>query len=158
MLQSLDGVFYRRLGVTLAALAVFRLGSYLPVPGVAPEVVAEVARHGGNAIGRMSLFALGVMPLLNALILTELLKLAAPSVRRWEQAPRNAGTFRYVVIGLALLLALAQGLGVARGLEGVTRLVAGAGAEFRVGLHDDACRRSRPRDGARRDHRSRGPR
>jgi preprotein translocase subunit SecY len=132
MLQSLDGVFYRRLGVTLAALVVFRLGSYLPVPGVAPEVVAEVVRHGGNAIGRMSLFALGVMPLLNALILTELLKLAAPSVRRWEQVPRNAGTFRYVVIGLALLLALAQGLGVARGLEGVARLVPEPGLSFEL--------------------------
>jgi hypothetical protein len=130
MLQSLDSVFYRRLAVTVAALAVFRLGSYLPVPGLAPEVVAEVARGGGGAIGRLSLLALGIMPLLNALILTELLKLAAPSVRRWEQAPRNAGTFRYAVLGLALLLALAQGLGVARALEGVTGLVPEPGLSF----------------------------
>lgn len=132
MLQSLDSVFYRRLAVTLAALAVFRLGSYLPVPGLAPEVVAEAARGGGGAIGRLSLFALGIMPLLNALILTELLKLAAPSVRRWEQAPRNAGAFRYAVLGLALLLALAQGLGVARALEGVTGLVPEPGLSFQL--------------------------
>jgi preprotein translocase subunit SecY len=130
MLQSLDSAFYRRLAVTMAALAVFRLGSYLPVPGLAPEVVAEAAKGTSIAIGRLSLFALGIMPLLNALILTELLKLLLPSVRRWEQAPRNAGTFRYVVIGLALLLALAQGLGVARALEGVAHLVPEPGRGF----------------------------
>jgi preprotein translocase subunit SecY len=133
MLQSLDGAFYRRLAVTAAALAACRLGVHLPVPGLNPETVAALFKPGDPAVARLSIFALGIMPLLNALILAELLKIVAPSVRQWElAAPRNRERMRYVVIGLALLFAILQAGGVASALEGVSRLVAEPGTFFRV--------------------------
>jgi preprotein translocase subunit SecY len=135
MLPTLDGAFYRRLAVTAAALAIFRLGSVIPIPGLSPEVVAEVARGGGTAVtvSRLSLFALGINPLLNALILAELLKILAPSVRAWElAASTNAVRVRNAVYGLTLLFAILQAGGVSSGLEGVAGLVPEPGTAFRV--------------------------
>jgi preprotein translocase subunit SecY len=133
MLPTLDGAFYRRLAVTAAALAIFRLGSVIPIPGLSLEVVSEVVRGGGGTVGRLSLFALGITPLLNALILAELLKIVAPSVRAWELAAWTNGVrVRNVVYGLALLLAILQAGGVSSGLEGVAGLVPEPGTAFRV--------------------------
>ncbi|MEO8420111.1 MAG: hypothetical protein ABI457_02855 [Hyphomicrobium sp.] len=133
MLPTLDRAFYRRLAVTAAALAVFRLGTYIPMPGLAPEMVGEIFRAGGAAVGRVSLLALGINPLLNALILAELLKIVAPSVRAWElAASANRIRVRNVVYGLALLFAILQAGGVSSGLEGVGGLVPEPGAAFRI--------------------------
>ena len=81
MLQSLDGAFYRRLTVTAAALAVYRLGVLLPVPGLVPETVAAAFKPGDLAVRSISIFALGIMPLLTVLILAELVKIFFPSLR-----------------------------------------------------------------------------
>jgi preprotein translocase subunit SecY len=133
MLPTLDGAFYRRLAVTAAALAILRLGSLIPIPGLSPEVVAEVVRGGDGAVSRLSLFALGITPLLSALILAELLKVVAPSVRAWELAAwANRARVRNVVYGLALLFAIVQAGGVSSGLEGVAGLVPEPGTAFGV--------------------------
>jgi preprotein translocase subunit SecY len=133
MLQSLDGAFYRRLAVTAAALAAYRLGALLPVPGLVPETVAAVLEPGDLTVRSLSIFALGIMPLLTVLILAELGKIVAPAVRRWEHAsPRNRDSIRHVVICLALLMAAVQGAGLAVALEGVSGLVLEPGTYFRI--------------------------
>ena len=125
MLQSLDGAFYRRLAVTAAALAAYRLGVHVPVPGLVPETVAELFKPGDHAVARLSIFALGIMPLLSALILAEIVKIIAPTARRWEG-------IHYAVIVAALLMAAVQGAGLAGALQDVPHLVADPGSSFRL--------------------------
>lgn len=133
MLQSLDRAFYQRLAVTAAVLAAYRVGCHLPVPGLASDTVAGLIGPGGAAVARLSIFALGIMPLLSVLIFAELLKTIAPDIRRWEHAsPRNRDRFRYALVGLALLVAAVQGAGVAGALEDVSGLVLEPGSYFRL--------------------------
>src|SRR5215470_17671692 len=72
-----------RLGVTVVALAVYRLGCRLPVPGINAEAVRVLSENstGILALERCSIFALGMVPLFRALIFAELLKMLVPSVR-----------------------------------------------------------------------------
>ena len=86
MLLTLDGAFYRRLAVTAAALAVYRLGCAVPVPGLAADVVSQLARSSGFLPTSVSVCALGVVPLITVLILAELLRTLVPGLRRWELA------------------------------------------------------------------------
>lgn len=125
MLPTLDRAFYRRLAVTAAVLIAYRLGCHLPVPGLDGETLALLSQSSGGATERLSLFALGIMPLLNALIFAEIIKLIAPSVRAWDRLP-------HIVLGLALVMALVQAGGVASALEEVTGLVPEPGIGFRV--------------------------
>ncbi len=125
MLQSLDGAFYRRLAVTAAALAAYRLGTQLPVPGLVTQSVAEAFKPVDLAVARLSIFALGITPLLSALILAEIVKIIAPTVRRWEG-------IHYAVIVAALLLASVQGASIAGALQDVPNLVAEPGTSFRL--------------------------
>lgn len=133
MLPSLDRTFWPRLAVTAAVLAAFRLGSFLPLPGLDAGALGQLAYPGALALERVSILALGVMPLINALILVEVLKLVAPGMRRWEAAaPQNSTRLRTIVVGLALFMALLQGIGYAGALEQVTHLVIAPGTQFRT--------------------------
>ena len=89
--MPLDGTFYRRLAITAAALASFRLGTYLPFPGLDAERVAQVMGNVTATSARLSIFALGLRPLLNALPLIEGAKLLFPGVLRWELADARNG-------------------------------------------------------------------
>lgn len=122
--------FTRRLAVTAALLVVYRLGTSIPLPGINPEALA---RLGGTAVERISIFALGITPFVTVLILAELLKVLAPGVRRWEQAePRNRTRLNRIVFGLGLLAAAAQASGLALALEDVRSLVDEPGTQFRL--------------------------
>src|SRR5690242_9706423 len=75
----------KRIWFTLAALIVYRVGSYIPVPGVDASVMTEMLhQHGGGilgmfnmftggALGRMTIFALNIMPYISASIIIQLL-------------------------------------------------------------------------------------
>ncbi len=133
MLQSLDRNFYRRLAVTAAVVVAYRLGTHLPLPGLDVEKVALMLGSTGLPVASISPLALGVMPLLAALILAEIVKLLAPSVRSWENASlRNRELMRYAVVGLALLMGLLQAAGLASALEQVAGLVSEPGTAFRI--------------------------
>lgn len=125
--------FAGRVGVTLAVLAAYYLAGNIPLPGLEPEKIAELTRSGGvAALARLSIFSLGIMPLINALILVEVAKLAMPSLRKWEMAGfRNRDRMSLIVVVLALVLAAFQGLGVTTALESFSGLVAEPGAQFR---------------------------
>lgn len=126
--------FWSRLGITLAVLAAYYLGTNVPLPGLDAAQVGDLAQSSGIwGLKRLSIFSLGIMPLINALILLEILKLFVPDVRRWEHAsPRNRDRLALVAVGLALIMGLIQGAGIASALEDVAGLVVQPGTVFRA--------------------------
>lgn len=113
----------RRAAVTLAALLLFYAGSYVPAPGFDAALLADLFKssYPNEALIRMSLFALGLGPLLTVLILAEIFKIAAPGFVNWE-ALEPAAERRYgrALVAMALLVAALQSLGIARALEDVS--------------------------------------
>src|SRR5262249_10697218 len=135
----------RRISVTLGVLLVYRLGTYIPLPGIDPSVWDQIFRSqaggtlgmfnmiSGGAIHRMAIFALGIMPYLSAAILLQLLAIASTTLRalrrKGEYGRRIVDAYTY---SLTILLAVFQSLGIAIGLEGVSNLVADPGWLFRI--------------------------
>ena len=82
----------KRLWFTLGALLVFRLGSYIPLPGIDTAIMADIAaqhsggflgifdRFSGGALSRMSIFALGVMPYISSSIIMQLMTIVSPQL------------------------------------------------------------------------------
>src|SRR3712207_40366 len=87
----------KRIWFTLGALIVYRLGTYVPVPGVDAAVMGELLRqHGGGilgmfdmftggALGRMTVFALNIMPYISASIIIQLMTAAAPTLEALQK-------------------------------------------------------------------------
>jgi len=127
----------KRIWFTLAALIVYRLGTYIPLPGVDPVALSEVFRQNaggilgmfdmlaGGALSRMTIFALNIMPYISASIIVQLLTAVSPKM----EALKKEGESGRKVLNqytrmLTVLLAAVQGYGIAVGLEGFQ---AGAG-------------------------------
>ena len=123
----------KRLWFVLGALIVYRLGTYIPVPGIDPHIIAEIyAKHQGGVLGvfnmfaggaleRMTIFALAVMPYISASIIIQVLTVAVPQLaalkKEGEAGRRKINQYtRYGTVFLAAL----QGYGIATGLEGMT--------------------------------------
>ncbi|HVR66906.1 MAG TPA: preprotein translocase subunit SecY [Verrucomicrobiae bacterium] len=122
----------KRILFTLGCLIVFRLGTFLPLPGVdvaqieaifkqaAGGILGMLNMFAGGAVGRMSIFALSIMPYISASIIVQLMSGISPSLealKKEGQAGRqklNQYT-RYLTVFLAVF----QSFGVARGLEGM---------------------------------------
>lgn len=133
---TLPPEFVTRLLVTLGALALYRLGMHVPLAGIDHAVLAELYRGSASALAieRVSILALGTTPIISALLLVELLRLASQRFDGWAGATVvNARLVdRYTLVG-ALLLAAFQGAGLAGALEGVSHLVTEPGLAFRIG-------------------------
>ncbi len=122
----------KRIWFTLGALLVYRVGTYIPVPGVDASVMGELLQqHGsgilgqfdmfsGGALGRMTVFALNIMPYISASIIIQLMSAAVPSLealkKEGESGRKKLNQYtRY----LTVLIALVQSYGLAVGLEGM---------------------------------------
>ncbi|MFN7400877.1 MAG: preprotein translocase subunit SecY, partial [Alphaproteobacteria bacterium] len=82
----------QRLLFVLGALIIYRLGTYIPIPGIDPQILAQIfAQHQGGVLGvfnmfsggalsRMTIFALAVMPYISASIIMQLMTVAVPSL------------------------------------------------------------------------------
>jgi preprotein translocase subunit SecY len=120
----------KRIWFTIGALIVYRLGTYIPVPGVDASVMGELmTQHGsgilgmfdmfsGGALGRMTVFALAIMPYISASIIVQLMSAAVPSL----EALKKEGESGRVKLNqytryLTVLIALFQSYGIAVGLE-----------------------------------------
>ena len=120
----------RRIWFTLGALIVYRVGTYIPVPGVDASVMADMLRqHGGGilgmfdmftggALGRMTVFALNIMPYISASIIIQLMTAAVPTLealkKEGEAGRKKLNQYtRY----LTVLIAMFQSYGIAVGLE-----------------------------------------
>lgn len=122
-----------RIGVTLAAVLVHRLGCAVPLPGIDPETLAGLTRSNALAIERISLFALGLTPLLTVYMPAELLRLLVPPFAVWQAQPSNDVRLQRWLRLAALGLAAVQAFGIATALEDMRGVVAEPGWSFRIG-------------------------
>jgi len=135
----------KRIWFTLGALLVYRLGTYIPLPGIDPAALAQLFQQqqggivgmfdmfAGGAVGRMAIFALNVMPYISASIIMQLMTAVVP---RLEQLKKEGESGRkqinqYTRYGTVLLAAL-QGYGIAAGLESAGNVVIDPGFFFRM--------------------------
>jgi len=111
----------RKLLFTLGIIAVYRVGGWIPIPGVEMEILREAVGGGGagnivgiinvfagGALQQMAVFALGIMPYITASIIMQLLAVVIPKLeelrREGEQGRRKITQYtRYTTVGLALL-------------------------------------------------------
>src|SRR3954470_5277957 len=121
----------KRLWFTIGALLVFRIGAYIPVPGVDPAALAEIFAQNaggiagmldvfsGGSIGRMSILALSIMPYISASIIMQILTTVVPSLEalKKEGEAGRKKINQYTRFGTVLLAAF-QAYGIAVGLEG----------------------------------------
>ena len=106
---------------TLAIIAVYRLGSFIPIPGVdsgalrqlidqsqAAGAAALINLFSGGAFTQLAVFALGIMPYITASIIMQLLTVVIPRLEEWQQEGES-GTkrinqiTRYLTVGIAIL-------------------------------------------------------
>ena len=120
----------KRLWFTVAALVVFRIGAYVPVPGVDPHALAEIFRQNaggiaglldvfsGGSIGRMSVLALSIMPYISASIIMQILTTVVPSLEalKKEGEAGRKKINQYTRYGTVILAAF-QAYSIAIGLE-----------------------------------------
>lgn len=123
------GDIRRKILFTLLMLVVFRLGAFIPVPGVDPEVLKLQDQaslfgfmniFGGGALQNFSIFAMGIMPYITASIIVQLLQMdVVPKFTEWskqgEMGRRKLAQFtRYFTIVLALIQAIGLSFGFNR--------------------------------------------
>ncbi|HAW60249.1 MAG TPA: preprotein translocase subunit SecY [Actinobacteria bacterium] len=126
----------KRILFTFGILAVYRLGAYVPVPGVSVEAIGQLAEQaarggllgfldlfsGGALFEHFAVFALGIMPYITAAIIMELLTAVIPTVQQWakegEVGRRKITQWtRYMTLGLSLV----QSVGLTFYMQGVLR-------------------------------------
>jgi preprotein translocase subunit SecY len=131
-----------RIAVTIGALLLFRLGSYIPLPGVNPEAweiltwsqgggVAAIFGASSGGAKRLAIFALGIIPYVSAAVLVQLATIFSSRLRaRAGDGERGrAAMVRYARYLTALLTAF-QAWGVADGLEHASGVVVAPGPLF----------------------------
>lgn len=137
----------KRIFLTLALLAVYRIGVHVPTPGVDSAALAQFFQStkgtifswfnlfSGGALERFSVFALGVMPYISSSIIFQLLTVVWPYLhelqKEGEQGRKKINQYtRYGTV----ILCLVQGYGIAAGLEQMTNppVVMGPGLAFRL--------------------------
>ena len=123
----------KRLLFTLGALIVYRLGTYIPLPGIDPVILEDIFRQqaggilgmfnmfAGGALGRMTIFALNIMPYISAAIIMQLMTSISPTLgqlkKEGEQGRKKINQYtRYGTV----LIAAAQAYGISAGIEGMT--------------------------------------
>lgn len=129
-----------RILITFICLCLYRLGAQIPAPGLDLNVLAlSTSDASGLAVAtreRLSIFALGLVPILSAMILGEVLKLLVPGLRATLAASETTRTaYNRAIIVTGLLFAAFQGYGIALALEAIEfggdRLVGEPGGGFR---------------------------
>ncbi len=135
----------KRIWFTLGALLVYRLGTYIPLPGINPDAFAQAFTQqsggvlgmfnmfAGGAVGRMAIFALGIMPYISASIIMQLMTSVIPSLEALKKEGEQGRKIinQYTRYG-TVLLALVQAYGISVGLESGNGIVADPGLFFRA--------------------------
>jgi len=123
----------RRLWFTLGALIIYRMGTFITLPGIDPIAMADVIKSqsggvlgmfdvfAGGALSRMSIFALNIMPYISGAIIIQLLTAVSPALDQMKKEgvsgriKMNQYT-RYLTVVICAM----QAVGIASGLEGAT--------------------------------------
>ncbi len=136
----------KRLWFTLGALVIYRLGTYLPLPGINAGALDELFRNNatgilgmldmfaGGAVSRMSIFALNIMPYISASIIVQLLTSVSPTLEALKKEGESGRKKlnQYTRMGTVVLAAV-QAYGISIGLEGMGGAVIDPGWLFRIG-------------------------
>jgi preprotein translocase subunit SecY len=135
----------KRIWFTLGALIVYRLGSYIPIPGIDTVTLEQFANQNvsgilgwmnglaGGALGRMAIFALNLMPYISASIIMQLMTSVSPTLEALKKEGESGRKKinQYTRYGTVLLAAV-QAYGIAVGLEGQGNIVTDPGWFFRI--------------------------
>ena len=149
LFESIGGIFRipdlrKRLLFTFAMLAVYRLGGFIPIPGIdidrwqdflqqqSGSILGFFDMFAGGSIKRLSIFALGVMPYITASILLQLLTAIVPRLERLQKegelGRRKINQYtRYLAIALGIAQAFLMAVGLQSARENI---VAIPGARF----------------------------
>jgi preprotein translocase subunit SecY len=121
-----------RIWFTLGALVIYRLGTYIPIPGIDPAILQDLFSRNaggilgmfdmfsGGALGRMTIFALNIMPYISASIIIQLLTAVSPTLEALKKEGESGRKKlnQYTRYGTVLLAAV-QAYGISVGLEGM---------------------------------------
>jgi len=135
---------HKRLLFTLGALVVYRLGTYIPIPGIDPATFAQAFEgqsngilgmfnmFSGGAVERMAIFALNVMPYISASIIVQLLGSIYPP---WEKLKKEEGEAGRKQLNqytryLTVVLSIGQAFAIAAGLQNSPGMVQTPGLFF----------------------------
>ncbi len=136
---------HKRLLFTMVALIIYRVGCYIPIPGIdiaafsqvfqsqAKGIFGMINMFSGGAVQRMAVFSLNVMPYISASIIVQLLGTVYPP---WEKMRKEGGeagrkTLNQYTRYLTVVLALFQSFGIAMGLQS-SHVVDHAGLFFTI--------------------------
>src|SRR6478609_1316499 len=126
------GEIRNRLLFLIGALIVYRIGTFIPVPGIDPQQVARffsdqqgtilgvVNMFSGGALSRLSIFAMGVMPYISASIIIQMMSMVIPSLmelrKEGESGRRKMTEYtRYGTVVLAMFQSFAAASALAKG-------------------------------------------
>ncbi|MBA8822182.1 preprotein translocase subunit SecY [Ochrobactrum sp. GPK 3] len=135
----------KRIWFTLGALLVYRFGTYIPLPGINPDALAQAFQQhsqgvlglfnmfAGGAVGRMAIFALGIMPYISASIIVQLMTSVVPSLEALKKEGEAGRKIinQYTRYG-TVLLALVQAYAISVGLQSGNGIVMNPGPFFIV--------------------------
>jgi len=123
----------KRIWFTLGALIVYRLGTYIPLPGIDPQVLADVFRQQqggivgmfdmftGGALSRMTIFALNIMPYITSSIIMQLMTAVHPALEQMKKEGESGRKrINQYTRYLTVIITAVQAYGIALGLEGMT--------------------------------------
>ena len=135
----------KRIWFTLGALLVYRLGTYIPLPGIDPAQWEQIFRtqaggilgmfnmFAGGGIQRMAIFALNIMPYISASIIIQLMTTVSPTLEALKKEGESGRkTINQYTRYLTVFLAAVQAYGIAIGLEGAANVISDPGWFFRI--------------------------
>jgi len=135
----------KRIWFTLGAMVIYRLGTYIPLPGIDPSAWSQVFRQqaggilgmfnmfSGGGIDRMAIFALNIMPYISASIIIQLLTSVSPTLEALKkEGEAGRKIMNQYTRYLTVVLSIFQAYGIAVGLEGSGGVVADPGWFFRI--------------------------
>ena len=145
MSVSSTGDLKSRVLFTIFILAIYRLGTFIPLPGIDPEqlkIMMEGNQKGllgmfnvfaGGAISRMAIFALGIMPYISSSIIVQLLTGVSDYFKNLKaQGEQGRQKITQITRYGTVFLATIQGFGLAVGLESSANLVINPGIFFKI--------------------------
>jgi len=135
----------QRILFTLGILLIYRLGTYVPLPGINTDALGQLFEQNqsgiigmfdmfaGGAVGRMAIFALNIMPYISAAIIMQLMVAVSPHLTQLKKEGERGRKQinQYTRYGTVFLAAL-QAWGISIGLEGAGNIVENPGLYFKL--------------------------
>ena len=117
--STVNGQFVRQAAITILLIAIYRLGLYVPLPFVNETALADFFKRFGGP--QISILILGVMPCVSAYIVVEICSLFIPPLKKLRNGDFSGRRkLKRIALGLTLLLATVQGVGIVRSLKNLT--------------------------------------